>query len=271
MTRKRLWKWVLRSVAAVIGLLAAATAWNFATGNFGVVLDRKVYRSAQLRAVDLSRAIEDHGVRTVLNLRGHHPEAAWYREERQATLGHGATQVDIAMSARDWMSREQLRALVDVLENAERPILIHCWRGSERTGLASAVAALLEPGSDESLAESQFSLRYLFVPMGGGVVTRRHLDQYEAWLASTHSVHSPATFRTWATEAFRPGSPGREDWPYDPFPLVVTTRPTPSGPIEQRIEPARRPGSPQPRPQPQPQPRPDQAQVGAAPLEGRKR
>ena len=90
-----------------------------------------------------ARIVRSHGIKTVLNLRGAHPEQAWYRAERSATLGAGATQIDMAMSSCEWMSRDQARMLVRVLDTCEYPLLIHCWRGSERTGLVSAMTELL--------------------------------------------------------------------------------------------------------------------------------
>jgi protein tyrosine phosphatase (PTP) superfamily phosphohydrolase (DUF442 family) len=228
-------KWALRAILLALTAVGLAVSWNFATGNFGTVIPGQVYRSAQLQPADLGRKVAEHNFRTVLNLRGHHPELGWYRAEREQTLAHGATQVDIAMSSREWMSRQQLRVLIDVLEHSEPPILIHCWRGSERTGLASALATLLREGSTIAEARAQFSARYLFIPSGGGVVTLRHLEQYEAWLNQSGISHTPEALHRWVAEGFVPGHPGREDWPVDPFPLVVTTWPTPEGPVERKV------------------------------------
>lgn len=228
-------KWSLRVVLATAAMVGSAVGWISLTGNFGTVIDGRVYRAAQMRASGLARTVRDHQVRTVLNLRGYHPESAWYRAERDATLGQGATQVDMALSSCDWMSRAQLRTLVDVLATSETPILVHCWHGSERTGLASAFATLLLDGSTLDRARAQFSACHLFVPWGDGVVTLRHLEQYEAWLGKGGLVHSPKAFRRWVDEGFVPGEPSREQWPYDPYPLVVTTRPTPEGPVERKV------------------------------------
>jgi hypothetical protein len=104
--------------------------------------------------------------------------------------------------------------------------LIHCQWGSERTGLVSAFATLLQPGATLADAQSQFSIRHLFVPVKDGKLMLAHLDQYAAWLQNHGWTHSPERFRTWTTEGFRPGSPGREDWAYDPYPLVVGTSPS---------------------------------------------
>ncbi len=208
--------------------IAAFIGWNLATDNFATVHAGNLYRSGQMDSEGLARVVRENKIKTVLNLRGAHPEQVWYRAERAATLDGGATQVDIAMSSAEWMSRPQLHALIEVLETCEYPLLIHCWRGSERTGLATAFAELLRPGSTLADARAQFSLRYLFARVGDGKVTIEHLDQYEAWLKSHGFEHSPDQFRKWTAEGFEPRKPSREDWPYDPYPLVVITRPSPN-------------------------------------------
>ena len=164
-------------------------------------------------------------IKTVLNLRGPNRSDSWYRDELATTRQEGATHVDIAMSSCLWMSRPQLRVLVDTLDKSERPLLIHCAWGSERTGLASAFAELLRPDSTLDDARAQFSIRYLFIRVNDGQVMAEHLDQYESWLRNSGAAHSPARFRQWANEGFQPGHPGREEWPYDPYPLVVVNRP----------------------------------------------
>ena len=211
-----------------LAILAAPGGWagaRLASGNFGVVQPGQVYRSGQMGPGALARAIGRHRIRTVLNLRGPNPDAGWYRAERAAVLDQGATLIDVSLSSCVWMSRVQAATLVKVLETAERPILIHCQWGSERTGMVSAFAELLRPGGTLADADAQFRLHYLYVPFGDGVVTRRQLASYESWLADRGLPHSPDRFRSWITDGFRPGKPSREDWPYDPYPLVVITPP----------------------------------------------
>ena len=192
--------------------------------NFGTVRPGELYRSAQMGAPSLSRALREHRIKTVLNLRGSHPESPWYRNERAATLEAGATQVDIPLSSCEWMSRAQARTLLEVLETAERPLLIHCFHGSERTGMVSAFAELLRPGSTLADAEAQFTVRHLYFDLGDGVVTRRHLERYEGWLKSKSLAHDSDHFRRWLRSEYRPELPNREQWNYDPYPLVVVTR-----------------------------------------------
>jgi hypothetical protein len=215
--------------------LGSAVGWVHLTGNFAAVVDGQVYRSAQMGASALARAVRDHRVRTVLNLRGYHPESAWYRDERSTTIGWGATQVDIALSSCEWMSKAQMKALLDVLGSCDKPVLLHCQHGSERSGLASALAVLLREGSTLGDARAEFSARHLFVPLGDGVVMLRHLEQYEAWLAQKGLAHSPEVLRRWAAEGYVPGVPSRDQWPFDPYPLVVTTRPAQGEPVESKV------------------------------------
>jgi protein tyrosine phosphatase (PTP) superfamily phosphohydrolase (DUF442 family) len=220
-------RWALRLVALLLLPVLGWIGWNWATANFATVAAGRVYRSGQMRAGTLARTLRETGVRTVLNLRGSHPDQAWYRAERAATLAAGATQIDLALSSCEWMSQAQARMLVRVLDSCQYPVLIHCWRGAERTGLVAAMTVLLRPGSSLAEARAQFALRYLFVRAGDGAVMLEHFERYEAWLRQQGLAHSPGQFRRWIVEGFQPGRPSREQWPYDPYPLVVITRPEP--------------------------------------------
>jgi protein tyrosine phosphatase (PTP) superfamily phosphohydrolase (DUF442 family) len=222
--RKRLLRWIARLVAAVVLAGAGYIAWDQATYNFGEVQHGRIYRSGQMPSSSLDRTVRDYKIKTVLNLRGSNKDS-WYAAEREATTDAGATQVDIAMSSCIWMSRAQLRTVVEALDTAEYPLLIHCQWGAERTGLISAFAELLRPGSTLEDARSQFSIKYLFVRVNDGKVMAEHLDQYERWLAERGWKHEPGYFRRWVAEGYRPQLPNREQWPYDPYPLVVITRP----------------------------------------------
>ena len=222
---KRLTRWIARLLVAVVLAGALYVAWDQANHNFGEIQHGRIYRSGQMPAAALARTIRDYKIKTVLNLRGSNQDA-WYSAERRATLDAGATQVDIAMSSCIWMSRAQLRTVVRTLDTAEYPMLIHCQWGAERTGLISAFAELLRPGSTLADARAQFSVRYLFLPIRDGKIMAEHLAQYERWLAARGWTHEPEHFRRWVDEGYRPQLPNREQWPYDPYPLVVISRPS---------------------------------------------
>jgi protein tyrosine phosphatase (PTP) superfamily phosphohydrolase (DUF442 family) len=220
------WRWFARLALAVVALFGAYVGWRWRSGNQGTVVAGQIYRSGQLPAHVLADRIRQQGIRTVINLRGSNPDQAWYRAEKTAVLATGATLVDIPLASDLWLSREQATTLVNVLQTAERPIWIHCEFGSERTGLASALAALLEPGSSLRDAHAQFAPIYLFVPTKDGRVMRSHIESYETWLRSTGQTHSPATAVDWIRNNYTPRSPSRDEWPYDPYPLKVVNRPS---------------------------------------------
>jgi protein tyrosine phosphatase (PTP) superfamily phosphohydrolase (DUF442 family) len=209
-------------IVLVLGSLLVAGRWW--TGNFGTVAPGAVYRSGQLSASGLERVVRKYRIQTVVNLRGCNPEQAWYRAERAATLAAGATQVDIAMASDQWLSRPQLRAIIEVLERSPRPMLIHCEWGAERTGLVAALATLLDPAGSLAAARGAFTPYHLFLPVKDGRMMLGHVAAYRDWLAARGQPHTPTRFREW-TGSYRPGTPSREQWPYDPYPLVVVSRP----------------------------------------------
>lgn len=173
----------------------------------------------------LSLVIRKLGIKTVINLRGPNPGDSWYDDERASTLANGAEQVDMPLSSCEWMSRDQAVSLAEALKTARRPLLIHCFHGSERTGLASAMTRLLTDGQTVADARKSFSWWYLFLGLGDGVVTLKQFEQYQNWLAEHQKEHTPEVFMTWLKTDFQPRSPSRELWPYDPYPLLVRSRP----------------------------------------------
>jgi protein tyrosine phosphatase (PTP) superfamily phosphohydrolase (DUF442 family) len=227
MKRKRL-RWTLRALVVTILVPALFVAVRWGSGNYGTVVPDRIYRAAQPSASGISRSVKSHGIKTVVNLRGANPDQSWYRSEKAATLAAGATQVDFPMSSDQWLSREQVKALLDLVDTVEYPILIHCEWGAERTGLVAAFCALLRPGSTLADGRREFSPYYLFLPIKDGRVMRGHLEAYERWLAGRGETHSPDIFRVWLTRSYEPGSPSREHWPCNPYPLQIVTRPSSS-------------------------------------------
>jgi len=231
--RMRRGRWFARLMALVLAFPLTWIGWNQATYNFAVLQPGRIYRSGQMSPGALLRTLREHQVKTVLNLRGPNPRDSWYRDEVATTLAAGATQIDVPLSSCVWMSRIQFRTLVRVLDTCEYPVLFHCAWGSERTGLAAAVATLLSPGSTLADARRQLALRYLYVGLGDGRIMAELLDQYENWLRANHFEHRPEVFRQWVAAGYLPGKPNREEWPYDPSPLVTVThtpRPPERGP-----------------------------------------
>jgi hypothetical protein len=203
-----------RSLFKIVGggclllLIAAVVAqayYIFLAGNFHAVIPGQVYRCGQLSGEALEKVIAEHHIRTVVNLRGSSPPLPWYLEECRATNHLNVGQEDICFSANRLPSIHELRRLVEVLDRAEYPLLFHCRHGADRTGLASAVALLLQ--SDMSLTEArgQLAARYGHVSVGRLRYLDRFFDLYALWLQSHSMEHSRTHFREWIAWENFPG------------------------------------------------------------------
>nr|WP_272212080.1 dual specificity protein phosphatase family protein [Marinicella sp. W31]MDC2877979.1 dual specificity protein phosphatase family protein [Marinicella sp. W31] len=130
------------------------------TGNFHEVHAGTLYRSAQPSAGDLADYAKRHGIRTVINLRGAHPNREWYDSEVAASKALGITHIDFAMSDGEELPLERSMELLALMRDAEKPLLIHCKAGADRTGLASVMYLQQVAGVDEERAEWQLSPIY---------------------------------------------------------------------------------------------------------------
>ncbi|HQS44922.1 MAG TPA: tyrosine-protein phosphatase [Xanthobacteraceae bacterium] len=124
------------------------------------MVPHEVYRSAQPTPKLISEYVAAHGIRTIINLRGANMGNAWYDAEISEAHRLNVTHLDFRMSARRELSLPEVRALIHLMETAEKPILIHCQAGSDRTGLASALYLAAIKKADEAEAEGQLSIRY---------------------------------------------------------------------------------------------------------------
>jgi protein tyrosine phosphatase (PTP) superfamily phosphohydrolase (DUF442 family) len=204
---RRAWRRRLVALAVLVALgavLAEGARVAFG-GNFHIVIPNRVYRSAQPSVAAIERAVADHGVRTVINLRGTCNPMPWYLEESRATHALGICQEDVCFSAGRLPSVTEMRRLVEVLDRCDYPVLLHCRRGADRTGLAAAVALLLHGGAPFPEAARQLGVRYGHLALGRPGYLDEFLDLYSAWLAARGREHAPATFRSWVLGEYRPG------------------------------------------------------------------
>jgi protein tyrosine phosphatase (PTP) superfamily phosphohydrolase (DUF442 family) len=173
--------------------------------NCHTVLPGRVYRCAQLSGAALERTIHTLGIRSVVNLRGCCAAFPWYLAECRATHRADVAQEDICLSASRLPSVHEVRRLVEVFDRAEYPLLVHCRRGADRTGLACAVVLLLHTDASFAQARRQLGVRYGHFPLGRRAHLDRFFDLYADWLHSQGLPHSPAAFRRWLTRDYCPG------------------------------------------------------------------
>jgi protein tyrosine phosphatase (PTP) superfamily phosphohydrolase (DUF442 family) len=217
----------------LLGLVAALLweAGQVVVGdNFHAVLPGQVYRCAQPSPDDLKWAVREHGVRTVVNLRGCCADYPWYLEEARTTHRLGLAQEDLCFSSYRLPAVHEVRHLVEVFDRSEPPLLIHCRRGCDRTGLASAVYLLSQCDASLEQARRQLSWRYGHLTMGRTRHLVRFLDLYEEWLHTRGQEHSRVAFRAWTANGYCPGGCRAALAPLD-FPRVLP----PGGPRGLRV------------------------------------
>jgi protein tyrosine phosphatase (PTP) superfamily phosphohydrolase (DUF442 family) len=134
-----------------------------------------VYRSPQPDEDRLVRRIEQYGIRTVVCLRGGRSARSSERASDAADVAFYA----VPMSATRLPHPDALLALWQIAAEAERPVLLHCRAGVDRTGLACAIVALHDT-ADLAAARSELAL----VPNGhlgafGTEAMDEVLDRYE--------------------------------------------------------------------------------------------
>ena len=157
------------ALTATIALIAVSASYAAYCGvlryegNFHVVEAGLFYRSAQLDKAGFERTIRDHGIRSVLNLRGA-AKGPWYRDEVAVSKALGVEHYDYHLSADRIVNAQQIEQILKIIRAAPKPILVHCSAGSDRAGLVSALYLLAIEGDSPSDAAKQLSLLYGHFP-----------------------------------------------------------------------------------------------------------
>lgn len=130
------------------------------SGNFHEVSAGQVYRAAQMDGQALVRWHGEHGIASVLNLRGENDGTDWYETEKAVTDRLGIQHINFRMSASRELTADEARTLMRIMRDAPKPMLIHCMGGADRTGLASALYIAGIDGGTEATAERHLSPLY---------------------------------------------------------------------------------------------------------------
>lgn len=124
----------------VVILMAGAAYWYFiqiALPHFGTVREGILYRSGQPRGLGLVW-VKHSGIRTLINLRK--PGSDGTPEEKAFAAKNGLNFYNFSIgSSRADIAHTVERFLAIVDDKSNWPILVHCSRGKERSGVLSAV------------------------------------------------------------------------------------------------------------------------------------
>jgi protein tyrosine phosphatase (PTP) superfamily phosphohydrolase (DUF442 family) len=174
----------------------SAICYGLLDDNFHAVIDGRIYRSAQPSPLTLEKYIQKNKIKTIINLRGRQEGKKWYQEERAVAESYGVKLVDIEFSAFKLPQIAKLDTAVNILQNAERPIFIHCSGGAHRAGLISALALAIEQDLPVSRLKKQFSWRYFALPYPRSTGDLL-FAKYEEWLTRVDKTHSRENLLSW--------------------------------------------------------------------------
>jgi tyrosine-protein phosphatase SIW14 len=99
-------------------------------------IDDELYRSKQPTSKDID-TIKKIGIKSILSFREYHDDSDIFKKEDNITL----YSIKIKTSK---MSINDIKQALEIIKNAPKPILIHCWHGSDRTGVVTASYRIVE-------------------------------------------------------------------------------------------------------------------------------
>lgn len=103
-----------------------------------------LYRSGQLTSAQLTQAVKRYNIRTVINLQWPGEEMVL---ERDVAARLGIDFVSLPMPGDGFGEEWEFREILQILDDPERrPVLVHCARGTCRTGAAVEIYRLERDG-----------------------------------------------------------------------------------------------------------------------------
>ena len=125
---------VIRETAVTIPYDGGSSPFPQYPKNFHRVND-SICRSGQPSADEFSSLFQFDGLKSVINLRNHHSD---HDEIGQLPLNL----YQIPLNAGE-ITRDELVKILKTVRDAPKPLLIHCWHGSDRTGAAVAACRIV--------------------------------------------------------------------------------------------------------------------------------
>lgn len=184
--------------AVIIGGVSWYAYYYVFKAGFAEVVPGKIYRCGQPTPGRVLDLVKDKGIKTVICLRGGTDPAVLAVQD--AAAANGLTFYNIELSSNFPPKPERMVELIDALENSPKPALIHCRQGVDRTGMASAVAALLIGGESFEKALEQ-------LPVMRANKLKSHVSDilaaYKAHCERTgEDIDDPDNFKRWVREDY---------------------------------------------------------------------
>lgn len=144
----------------VLVLTSADTKDLLPPSNFHTVEEGVLFRSGQPNAQNM-QYLESVGIKTILNLR--------YRiNDRHETKNTGLQVIHLKLKAQRITFEDMVNGLI-AIRDAEKPVLIHCLHGSDRTGCLAACYRMVFQNWNKTRAiaefkEEQYGYNYTWFP-----------------------------------------------------------------------------------------------------------
>ena len=160
-----------RLYTLVVGLLLAVLLgwfWDhrhyWLSHNLRAVESGRIYRSGYQYPGPLARIVNRYGIKTVLSLRRDQDELD--AKERDVLRAHGIRLRRIVIKGEGEELLDRVgRAAAILADPDQQPILVHCWRGRDRTGAVVALYRVAHGGWNPQAAHRE--LERLDVPRTG--------------------------------------------------------------------------------------------------------
>ena len=166
------------------------------------VIEGRIYRSGQLSENALKSLIIEKNIKSILNLRGEDDNLEWYMREKEITEERHVKLYDVGISSNELPECHKLMNILDILLTSERPLLVHCKKGVDRTGMVSALALAIEENPPLSELRKQFSFRYGVLPFSRSIGPYFFL-LYEQWLNKTKKTNDKDNLVYWIRNEYR--------------------------------------------------------------------
>ncbi len=155
-----------------------------------------VYRSNHPDAAALA-LWKARGIVEVISLRP--DQGAVHAFEAETCAALGLRLKNVGLTAREAPRVAALIRLLDAFDAIERPALIHCKSGADRTGLAAAIWHIHIEGKPVAEARRALSLRHWHISLSKTGVLDRFLDAYAERLEA-----GPIPLRQWIETEYDP-------------------------------------------------------------------
>ena len=123
------------------------------------------------------------GITSILSLRS--PGKSIFRLEKERCCQLGLAFHHVTLPGAQPATRAQLLSLLDTFKIIEKPFVIHCKSGIDRTGFAAFLYLLAETQTSPEVARKQLSLRYLHLRKSRHGILDLMADAYLAAHKST--------------------------------------------------------------------------------------